>query len=93
MAEERIYCCDHILLMGLMGIGQVSFNSSVILEIHRMILSAIGSLIFFIVDYSLVVVLETFFPIESAIDKKRKLIIFLFCSTCLHTQLSSMNKM
>lgn len=83
------------LLLGLMGIGQVKFNSSVILEIDRILLSAVGTLIFFGVDYSLVVVLETFYPITEASQKSRKLFIFPFLfyvftySTFIYEQLVS----
>ncbi|MBC7539126.1 MAG: hypothetical protein H7281_09910 [Bacteriovorax sp.] len=64
------------LIIGLMGLGRITLNHTLIFELDRMILSMVGTFIFFSVDYALLIVLEIFFPLESAIDKKRKLFIF-----------------
>jgi hypothetical protein len=64
------------LIVGLMGLGRITLNHTLIFELDRMILSTVGTFIFFSVDYALLIVLEIFFPLESAIDKKRKLFIF-----------------
>lgn len=64
------------LLIGLMGVGRVTLNQTLIFELDRMILAVVGTFVFFSVDYALLIVLEIFFPLESAIDKKRKLFLF-----------------
>lgn len=64
------------LIIGLMGLGRITLNHTLIFEIDRMILSVVGTFVFFSVDYALLIVLEIFFPLESAIDKNRKLFLF-----------------
>jgi hypothetical protein len=64
------------LLIGLMGLGKIVINNTLIFELDRMILSVIGTFVFFSVDYALLIVLEIYFPLESTKDKKRKLIVF-----------------
>ena len=59
-----------------MGLGRITLNHTLIFEIDRMLLSVVGTFVFFSVDYALLIVLEIFFPLESALDKKRKLFMF-----------------
>jgi hypothetical protein len=64
------------LLIGLMGIGKASINNTLIFELPRMLLSVIGTFIFFAVDYALIVVLEIFFPLATHKEARRKLFLF-----------------
>lgn len=64
------------LLLGLMGLGSIDINRTLIFEIDRIILSVAGTFIFFSVDYILLIVLEIFFPINEQVDQKRRLFIF-----------------
>ena len=64
------------LIIGLMGLGKITLNHTFIFEIDRIILSIIGTFVFFSVDYALLIVLEIFFPLELALDKRRKLFLF-----------------
>lgn len=76
MPRKEILVCLLFLIIGLMGLGKITFNDTLIFELDRMILSIIGTFVFFIVDYALLIVLEIFFPLESTIQKKRKLLLF-----------------
>lgn len=64
------------LIIGLMGLGKIALNRTLIFEFDRMIFSVLGTLVFFGVDYALLVVLEIFFPLESKKDRRRKLFLF-----------------
>jgi hypothetical protein len=64
------------LLIGLMGVGKVAINRTMIFELDRFLFSIVGTFIFFSVDYALLVVLEIFFPLEEQKEKKQKLFIF-----------------
>lgn len=64
------------LVIGLMGIGEMKINRTMIVEIDRLILSIVGTFIFFAVDYVLLVILDVFYPIRD--EKLRLKRIFLF---------------
>ena len=64
------------LILGLMGLGSMSLNHTLIFELDRIILSVLGTFVFFSVDYALVVVLEIFFPLHSVLERKKKLFLF-----------------
>lgn len=76
MPRKEILVSILFLIIGLMGLGKVTFNNTLIFELDRMIFSVVGTFIFFSVDYALLIVLEIFFPLESERDKKRKLFLF-----------------
>jgi hypothetical protein len=76
LPRKEIIVALFFCLIGLMGVGKMSPNHSLILEIDRILLSIIGTFIFFSVDYALVVVLEIFFPLETEIEKRQKLFVF-----------------
>lgn len=64
------------LIIGLMGIGDIRLNTTMIIEIDRIILSLVGTFIFFAVDYILLVILDVFYPVrEEALRNKRIFII------------------
>jgi hypothetical protein len=64
------------LIVGMMGLGRMTLNSTLIFELPRMVLSAAGAFIFFAVDYALLVILEIFFPLKTKKDSNRKLFLF-----------------
>lgn len=64
------------LLIGLMGIGEMSFNSTMIVEIDRLFLSILGTFVFFAVDYVLLVILDVFYPIREESLRHKRLVIF-----------------
>lgn len=64
------------LVIALMGLGEIRFNSTMIVEIDRLLLSIIGSFIFFAVDYVLLVILDVFYPVrEENLRLKRMAIL------------------
>lgn len=64
------------LIIGLMGLGKMMVNNTLIFEFPRMVLSAVGTIIFFSIDYAMLVILEIFFPLRSMKENRRKLFIF-----------------
>lgn len=74
--RKEIFVVIFFLVIGLMGQGKVMVNKTIIFELSRMVLSAAGTIIFFAVDYSMLVILEIFFPLRTAKDEKRKLYLF-----------------
>lgn len=74
--RKEILVALFFLLIGLMGLGNIGVNQTLIFELDRMILSIVGTFIFFSVDYVLLIVLEIFFPLENELERKRKLFIF-----------------
>lgn len=67
------------LVIALLGLGEIKFNSTMIVEIDRLLLSIIGSFIFFAVDYVLLVILDVFYPVrEDSLRLKRMIILPLF---------------
>lgn len=64
------------LIVGLMGLGKMGLNHTLIFELPKMVLSSVGTFIFFAIDYALLVILEIFFPLSSEIEKNRKLFLF-----------------
>jgi len=76
LPRKEIFVALFFLLIGLMGLGKMMLNNTIIFELHRMLLSAVGTIIFFSVDYAMLVVLEIFFPLRSALDERRKLFLF-----------------
>lgn len=57
------------LILGLMGVGEIKFNRTMIVEVDRLLLSIIGTFVFFAVDYVLLVILDVFYPVRE--DKQR----------------------
>lgn len=76
LPRKEIIVALIFLLIGLMGLGKMSLNSTLIFELPRMILSAAGTFIFFAVDYAMLVILEIFFPLHTKRDSNRKLLLF-----------------
>lgn len=64
------------LIIGLLGLGEIKFNSTMIVEIDRLLLSIVGSFVFFAVDYVLLVILDVFYPVrEENLRLKRMIIV------------------
>lgn len=84
------------LLIGVLGIGEIKFNQTMIFELHRLILSVVGTFIFFAVDYVLLVILEVFYPIrDEAVRLKRIILLpllfyFFSAATFVYEQTISM---
>ncbi|MDD4973427.1 MAG: hypothetical protein PHY93_03705 [Bacteriovorax sp.] len=76
LPRKEVIVSLFFLIIGLMGLGRITLNHTLIFEIDRMLLSVVGTFVFFSVDYALLIVLEIFFPLESVIDKNRKLFLF-----------------
>lgn len=74
--RKEVVAALFFLLIGLMGLGKVNFNQTLIFEVDRMILSVLGTFIFFSVDYVLLIILEIFFPLKQPIEKRQKLFLF-----------------
>ncbi len=64
------------LIIGLMGLGKMGVNHTLLFEIPRMVLSAVGTFVFFAVDYSLLIILEIFFPLHTKAESNKKLFLF-----------------
>jgi hypothetical protein len=66
------------LLIGLMGVGDIKYNSTMIVELDRTILSLVGTFIFFGVDYILLVMLDVFYPVREEELRNRRIFILPF---------------
>lgn len=74
--RKEIFVALLFMLIGLMGLGKMGVNRTLIFELPRMVLSAAGTIIFFSVDYAMLVILEIFFPLRSMKENRRKLFLF-----------------
>lgn len=63
-------------IIAIFGLGAIEFNSRMIFEMDRILLSIIGTFVFFSVDYIVLVVIDIFYPIRN--EKDRLYRIFLF---------------
>jgi hypothetical protein len=67
------------LIIALIGVGEIQFNKTMIVEVDRLLLSIFGTFVFFAVDYVLLVILDVFYPVrEDNLRFKRMLILPLF---------------
>jgi len=82
LPRKEIVASLLFLLIALMGLGGVKVNQSFIAEFGRVILSIVGTFVFFSVDYALLIVLEIFFPIQNQGQRSQKLLIFPFLFYC-----------
>ena len=76
----EVFVAILFLLIGLAGIGEMTFNSTMIVEVERIALSIAGTFVFFAVDYIFLVILDVFYPVreESLRLKRLFLLPFLF---------------
>lgn len=74
--RKEIFVALLFMLIGLMGLGKMGVNRTLIFELPRIVLSAAGTIIFFSVDYAMLVILEIFFPLRSMKENRRKLFLF-----------------
>ena len=63
------------LVIATVGLGQIQFNQTMIVEINRLILSIIGSFVFFAVDYVLLVILDVFYPVREEHSRLKRMVI------------------
>lgn len=64
------------LIIALFGIGEIKFNRTMIVEFDRLLLSIVGSFVFFAVDYIFLVILDVFYPVrENNLRLKRMFIL------------------
>jgi hypothetical protein len=75
----EVFVAILFLLIGLLGIGEMGHNSTMIIEIDRIVLSIVGTCVFYSVDYILLVILDVFYPVrEESMRLKRIFLIPLF---------------
>lgn len=63
------------LIIGLMGLGEIKFNRTMIVEVDRLLLSIIGTFVFFAVDYVLLVILDVFYPVREEKQRLQRMIV------------------
>ena len=71
----EVFVAILFLLIGLLGLGEMTFNSTMIVEVYRLVLSIVGTLIFFAVDYVLLVILDVFYPIRDESQRLQRIFI------------------
>ena len=76
--RQEMYVCLLFLLIGIISLGRVDWNSSLIFELDRIGLSIIGTFLFFALDFVLLVVLRLLFPLKEESDKNHKIFLFSF---------------
>lgn len=76
MPRKEIVASLLFLILGFTGMGQVKLNSIIIFEFSRMFFSVLGTIIFFAVDYALLIILEIFYPIHAEGKRTQKLFLF-----------------
>lgn len=59
-------------LIAVVGVGNVHFNSTMIIEIHRILLSIVGTFVFFGTDFVLLTVLDVYYPLKDHREKVKK---------------------
>lgn len=64
------------LIIGLMGIGEMKINRTMIIEIDRLIFSMAGTFVFFAVDYVLLVILDVFYPLRDEHLRLKRIFLF-----------------
>ncbi len=74
--RKEIFVILFFLLIALIGVGRIAFNHIMIFEVERILFSIFGTLVFFSVDYILLIILEIFFPIQDSKQKAQKLALF-----------------
>ena len=69
--RQEMYVCLLFLIIGLVSLGSIEWNSSLIFELDRIALSGIGSFLFFAFDYVFLVILDLFFPVAEENKTKK----------------------
>jgi hypothetical protein len=76
--RHEMYVCLIFLITGLLSLGSVQWNASLIFQIDRIILSIIGTFTFFAVDYLLIIILGLVFPVKEEKEINKRLFLFSF---------------
>jgi hypothetical protein len=74
----EVFVAMIFLIIGLMGIGDIRVNTTMIVEIYRILLSLVGTFVFFAVDYILLVILDVFFPVRDEVLRNRRIFLLPF---------------
>ncbi|MBY0415515.1 MAG: hypothetical protein K2Q18_15185, partial [Bdellovibrionales bacterium] len=72
----EIIVANVFLILGLLGLGEVAFNKTMIIEIDRLVLSIVGTFVFFATDYILLVILDVFYPIREDNLRIKRILVF-----------------
>jgi hypothetical protein len=80
--RQEMYVCLLFLLVGLISLGKIEWNNSLIFEIDRIILSAFGTFLFFALDFVFLVVMELLFPVSDDVENIKKMLVFSFLFYC-----------
>jgi hypothetical protein len=72
----EVFVTIFFLLLGLAGLGEIKFNSTMIIEFDRLILSIIGTFVFFATDYILLIILDVFYPIRDESVRIKRIFVF-----------------
>lgn len=75
--RQEMYVCLLFLLFGLVSLGNIQWNSSLIFEFDRIFLSVVGTIAFFAFDYVFLIAMELFIPLGEEYKNKR-IILFSF---------------
>jgi hypothetical protein len=76
--QQEMYVCLLFLPLGLISLGKMGWNSSLIFEIDRILLSLIGTFLFFAYDYIFLIILNILFPITDNRKRMKKMFLFSF---------------
>jgi hypothetical protein len=76
--RQEMYVCLGFLILGLVSLGQIQWNTSLIFEIDRIFLSMLGTFLFFASDFILLVILNLLFPIHEEFAKIKRIILFSY---------------
>lgn len=85
------------LIIGIIGLGNIQYNKTMILELDRLIYSIVGTILFFGIDFAFLIIIDIFYPARTPWDIRKRFIIFplLFyffsLSTFIYEQTISMN--
>ncbi len=76
--RQEMYICLIFLLMALGSLGSLKYNSALIFEVDRIILSLVGTFLFFAFDYVFLVVINLIYPVKESNTKLKRLVLFSF---------------
>ena len=72
----EVFVTNVFLILGVMGLGEMVFNKTMIIEVDRLILSILGTFVFFATDYVLLVILDVFYPVREEGLRLKRIVLF-----------------
>lgn len=72
----EIFTCLVFLLFAVLGVGGASLNKTMLFEIDRVVLSVVGTFVFFATDYLIIALLDYMYPLKEKKDKLLRVVIF-----------------